>query len=169
MGKRSEFERVEKDFYATIDKRAVLTLLPHITHIRTFSEPCCGKRHLIETLEEFTDIKCVHWSDIDTGKDALTLTVEELNNADCIITNPPWSRHLLHPLILHLKDLAPTYLLLDADWSHTKQAIPYMKYCTDIYSVGRLIWMEGTNTTGKDNCCWYRFAKDAYKTNFHTK
>ena len=33
MGKRSNFERIDKDFYATIDKRAVDTLLPFLLEI----------------------------------------------------------------------------------------------------------------------------------------
>jgi len=70
---------------------------------------------------------------------------------------------------MHFKDLAPTWLLFDADWMHTKQAIPYLKYCTDIVSVGRLIWIEGTKTSGKDNCVWFRFDRKSDGITFHPK
>lgn len=170
MGKRSEFIRAPKDMYPTIDDRAVLALLPHIKDIELYSEPCYGKGHLVEMIDRLSDARCVSYSDIDLGMDALDWTEDELCGSDAIITNPPWSRNILHPMIMHFKDLAPTYLLFDADWAHTKQALPYLKYCTDIISVGRLIWIEGTKMTGKDSVCWYRFDKEPSKQiNFHPR
>ena len=43
MGKRSNFERREADFYPT-PRAAVLPLIPHLrgSGIRTFAEPCAG-------------------------------------------------------------------------------------------------------------------------------
>ncbi len=77
---------------------------------------------------------------------------------------------------MHLKNLAPCWLLFDADWAHTVQSydpINIIGYCTDIVPVGRLKWFEredGKNTKGKDNTCWYRFDKDlAKQTVFHPK
>lgn len=175
MGKRSNFERVDKDFYATIDDRAVKALLPHIKHISIYAEPCYGKGHLVDMLNRLSKSECVVYSDIEDpllpkgGMDALKLTVEDLCGADAIITNPPWSREILHQMILHFKDLAPTWLLFDADWAHTKQSIPYMEFCTDIVSIGRLKWIEGTKGSGKDNCAWYRFDKQSNGITFHPK
>lgn len=171
MGKRSSFERVAKDYYPTIDDRAVLALLPHIKRIKTYVEPCCGELHLVKMLNRLApDLKCLEFSDINDGHDALEIDKKYLMGADAIITNPVWSRPLLHQMIMHFKDLAPTYLLFDADWMHTKQALPYLKFCTDIISVGRLIWIEGTTMTGKDNCCFYRFDKDVSDViKFHPK
>lgn len=169
MGKRSEFERVEKDYYPTIDDRAIKSLIPHLSHLRTYAEPCFGGGHLVQMITKLTHLECVAFSDITSGTDALTIDVDYMNNADCIITNPVWSRSLLHKMILHFKDIAPTWLLFDADWAHTKQSIPYMQYCTDIVSVGRLIWIEGTKMTGKDNCAWYRFDKESKGITFHPK
>lgn len=167
MGKRSDFERVEKDFYRTIDKRAVDALLPFVPKFTRFVEPCNGAGDLSFRLM-MEQLICVHVSDIETGTDALSLKTHDLNAADCIITNPPWSRKILHPIIEHFIDIAPcAWLLFDADWPHTKQSSRYMKYCSDIVSVGRLIWIPGTKTSGKDNCAWYRFSKDATQTFFH--
>lgn len=164
MGKRSEFERVEKDFYRTIDKRAVLALEPHLRH-EDFAEPCSGDMDLVDALIE-KGYHCAWESDITRGTDALSL--ENVGGASCIITNPPWTRSILHPMIDHFISIAPyCWLLFDSDWAHTKQSKPYIKYCTDIVSVGRLIWMPGTKTSGKDNCAWYRFSKDAERTVFH--
>ena len=51
----------------------------------------------------------------------------------------------------------PTWLLLETDWASTKQAAPFMPSCSDIVSVGRLRWFEGTTMSGKQNYAWYRF------------
>ena len=48
--------------------------------------------------------------------DALVVTwgPEVIQHQNCVfITNPPWDRKVLHPLIVHLSDQAPTWLLFD--------------------------------------------------------
>ena len=84
-----------------------------------------------------------------------------------IITNPPWERKLLHPMIEQFSDLRPTWLLFDADWVHTKQAIPFMPRLRKIVSVGRVKWFD--KTAGKDNACWYLFDRhdETYATRFY--
>lgn len=164
MGKRSSFERVEKDYYRTIDPRAVAALATHLPKPVTYVEPCAGKGDLIESLYRLGHT-CVRASDISPSgygidrRDALTL--EYAYPAQCIITNPPWSRPILHRMIEHFVKIADyAWLLFDADWAHTRQSATYMPYCTHIVSVGRLVWIPGTNTSGKDNCAWYRFSRD---------
>ena len=167
MGKRSDFDRLHKDAYQTIDPRAVEALLPHLTPGTKFAEPCCGDRLLIDRLEQ-AGHHCVLATDINMGVDAICLKGEDMVDADCIITNPPWSRPILHELIDHFTLIAPhVWLLFDADWAHTKQSAPYMEKCTDIVSVGRLIWIPGTKVQGKDNCAWYRFSMRRRFTLFH--
>jgi hypothetical protein len=120
MGKRSDFERREADFYPT-PRAAVVPLIPYLHGIRTFAEPCAGDGALVQQLESF-GLRCVYAGDIRTGQDALA--VDDYGNADVIITNPPWKRIWLHPLISHFQRIAPTWLLLDQDWACTKQARP---------------------------------------------
>lgn len=105
------------------------------------------------------------------GIDALSLDVSSLNNADLIITNPPFTRQLMHDLIQHLSALKPTWLLIDADWAFTDQAqLIIHKLCTDIVVIGRLKWIEGTNMSSKDSYAWYRFSTDKSEpTVFNTK
>ena len=79
---------------------------------------------------------------------------------DYFITNPPWNRELLHPMIESLSNIAPTILLFDADWMHTKQSIPYLPRLKSIISIGRIKWIPDSKMTGKDNCCWYWFDKN---------
>lgn len=169
MGSRSDFKRVEKDFYRTIDQRAVKALLPFLDPFTRYSEPCCGVGDLIISLTEAQMI-CTHANDIEWGKDALTLTREELNNPECIISNPPWQRKILHPMIEHFCHISPhVWLLFDSNWANTKQSSRLMKeYCTDIVSVGRLIWIPGTTMSGKDDTSWFRFSRyKKHPTVFH--
>jgi hypothetical protein len=118
MGKRSNFERIPRDFYPT-PYAAVPPLIPHLRGIRTFAEPCCGDGALVSHLESF-GLRCVYQGDISTGQDALAL--DHYGNIDAVITNPPWTRKLLHPMINHFQKIAPTWLLIDQDWAATKQA-----------------------------------------------
>ena len=90
----------------------------------------------------------------------MQLTERDLHDADLIITNPPWDRDVLHPLIDVFSNMLPTWLLFDADWMHTKQAIPFLTRCDRIVSVGRVKWFPETKMVGKDNCAWYLFLPD---------
>lgn len=152
MGKRSDFERISKDYYRTIDHRAVRTLIPHLELSSSFYEPCCGDGILVDQLQDY-GITCVGAS--DTEKDATSYTYDTI--ADCFVTNPPWTRDILHPLIVNLSNQKPTWLLFDSDWIHTKQSIEYLPRLSTIVSVGRLKWIPNTTMQGKDNCSWYLF------------
>lgn len=169
MGKRSQFERIEKDFYRTIDPRAVEPLLPFLVPNTKYAEPCWGMGDLERLLWHGNpSLQCAWASDFGIGPeynvgniDALTLTKAQLKDCDMIITNPPWSRPILHAMIEHFVTLKPTWLLFDADWAYTRQSAQLIKdYCTDIVSVGRLKWIPGTTMSGKDNCAWYHFRGD---------
>jgi hypothetical protein len=158
LGKRSDFPRRPHDDYQTIDPKALARLLPFLKRdgIESFAEPCIGEGHLATALTDL-GFHCVLGSDIKGGIDALLLI--DFNGADAIITNPPWTRAVLHPMIEHFLAHAPvTWLLFDSDWAHNVQAAPYLRYCSDIVAVGRLKWFNGT--AGKDNASWYRFATD---------
>jgi len=160
MGKRSNFERIPRDFYPT-PAAAVLPLLPHITPGTRYIEPCAGNLALVRHLKS-GGLSCVAAYDIDFGggfpggTDARTAKFPT-EVADCFITNPPWSRDVLHPIIENLSRQLPTWLLFDADWMHTKQSAPFMPFLRKIVSVGRVKWIEDSPFTGKDNCCWYLF------------
>jgi hypothetical protein len=109
---------------------------------------------LVGHLESF-GLRCVYAGDIATGRDALAL--DTYGGADAIITNPPYERKTMHALIAHFARVLPTWLLLETDWAYTKQAAPFMPWSSDIVSVGRLRWIEGTSMSGKQNFAWYRF------------
>ena len=132
MGKRSDFERVERDFYPTPYK-AVEPLIRHLPKKQfAFAEPCAGDGALVEHIETMTNGWCSWASDLEPQIDTIVtrhfreVGMEELFEADYIITNPPWDRSLLHPMIEYFTAYRPTWLLFDADWTHTKQSAPYM-------------------------------------------
>lgn len=170
MGKRSTgvFERRERDYYPTPES-AVLPLLPHLLFATRFTEPCAGNGQLAEHLKSHGHI-CIFQSDInpeygcrthDATKDKLvSINPAYRHQSCCFITNPPWSREILHPIIQNLSSQLPTWLLFDADWMHTKQSIPYLPYLRKVVSVGRVKWIPESTMTGKDNCCWYLFDQD---------
>jgi len=153
MGKRSSFERREGDRWAT-PREAVEPLLPHLTGIKTFAEPCCGDGDLVRHLED-AGLRCPWSSDISGGQDALD--IDDFGPVDAIITNPPYTRKVMHAMIDHFSTIAPTWLLIEFDWTATQQAQPFMPLCSHIVIVGRLRWMPGTKNKGKENFAWCRF------------
>lgn len=180
MGKRSDFDRIDRDCYDTQDIKAILPLLPFISG--DFVEPCAGNGTLVKHLEHF-GMRCVSKTDIVPRHPDIA-QVDAMSIRRCsakIITNPPWQRQLkgddgkllppdqqpLHMMIKHFVNIAPSaWLLFDADWAHTVQAVPYLKYCSRIVSVGRVKWFEGTSDSGKENCAWYLFQKGARDIEF---
>ena len=161
MGKRSDFDRVERDFYPT-PYEAVKPLIAHLPQKPfSFAEPCAGDARLILHLEKHGGV-CKYAYDIEPRhqrvKEADALENEYTYGAcEYIITNPPWNRKILHPMIEQFSNQKPTWLLFDADWIHTKQSIPYLTRLKKVVSIGRVKWIEGSNSVGKDNCCWYLF------------
>lgn len=158
MGKRSSFERVPRDYYPT-PYPAVVPLLAHLRPETRFIEPCAGGGALIEHLRRHGH-KCVLAYDIKPLRDGINMADALTGPVDpfaVTITNPPWDRKILHPLIERFSAVGPTWFLFDADWMHTRQAAPYMKWLHKIVSVGRVKWIEDSPFTGKDNCCWYLF------------
>lgn len=168
MGKRSNFTRIPRDAYDT-PLSAVIPLIPHLTD-KNYHEPCAGKGELVKHLSSF-GLYCDMASDIKPREEK----IEQLDatrisyTRSPIITNPPWDRKILHPLIEHFSSIAPhCWLLFDADWAHTKQSISLMKRCEKIVSIGRVKWFPDSKMSGKDNVCWYKFNYDFKgNTTFH--
>ena len=159
MGRRSNFLRIDKDAYDT-PPEAVLPLLPYLHPGTRFIEPCGGKGALTAAVQAHGH-QCVYTCDIAPRasgiiqRDALDLVGRDVLAADMIITNPPWTRECLHPLIDHFRQLRPT-------WAHTQQAGPLLRFCSRFVTVGRVKWIPGTLMTGKDDAAWFRF--EAFET-----
>lgn len=166
MTKRAfgKFTRRKQDAYDSPES-VLVSLRPHLMAGAHFLEPCAGKGDLWVALEQH-GLKCVGATDIEprgggvVQGDALDLREVDFRRAyrsvDYIITNPPWTRGILHPMIDHLSAMRPTWLLFDANWMHTKQAAPFMGKLVKIVSVGRVSWM-GNGVSGFDDCAWHLF------------
>jgi len=166
MSKRDpdKFEKKPRDFYATIDPAAVSALHGHLLPNTWFIEPCAGAGDLAKGLTK-KEHQCAALYDIDpqwdlvVQRNCLSLSKYEVTRASCFITNPPFTWSMLQPIMDHLINLLPTWLLLPADYMHNVRMGPYMKQCNKVVSIGRLYWEEN-KVKGVDNYCWYSFDKD---------
>lgn len=166
MGKRSDFKRRKQDAYYT-PPEAVEPLLAHL-YAGTYIDPCCGDGAIERALDALGGPTCVWASDIEEDARVSNYGVaQHMFPVDVFITNPPWTREILHPIIENLCSQLPTWLLFDAAWAHTKQAIPYKNHCKKIVSVGRVSWMQN-GVSSLDDCAWYLFdAKFTGQTEFY--
>jgi hypothetical protein len=153
MGKRSDFPRRPQDSYDT-PVEAVAPLLPHLAPGTQFVEPCVGDGWLAGHLKRAGHVLV---GAFDLPDDARAKRYAEIEDGVVFVTNSPWRRDVLHPIIVNLSDQAPTWLLLDSDWVHTKQSIPYLPRLRTIVSVGRVRWIPDSPYDGKDNCAWHLF------------
>ena len=102
-------------------------LRKHLEEDFLFAEPCAGDGTLIEHLERKG--VCMWASDIEPQKDGIIqrdynlVGHNALLESEYIITNPPWDRNILHPMIEYFSMWRPTWLLFDADWMHTLSLI----------------------------------------------
>ena len=161
MGKRSDYERKERDFYPT-PLEAFLPVVSHLPYNFTYIEPCAGDGTLVEHIEDHcTGAKLQLASDIEPQADWIEkwdmfeLIIKP--STQFIITNPPWDRKILHSMIEKFSSKVGMFLLFDADWIHTKQSIPYQDMLRSVISVGRVKWIPDSKSVGKDNCAWYYF------------
>lgn len=184
---KKQKERNPRDLYPTPYDPCV----PLLTHLfktgnknLKFIEPCAGDGRLITHFEAHGH-QCIEAYDIEPQspyhgvkipvqkRDILFFGGVKFDRAaDCIITNPPWSRNrdgtgLMHEMIREFSDQLDTWMLFDADWAHLDCAVPFKHLCQTIVSVGRVKWFEGTKHTSMDNCAWYKFTKNKVgDTNF---
>ena len=167
MSKRSSFKKVPKDFYATIDPNAIPPKLSEFVRGKSYASPCYGNCDLEDLL---MDVAVCRWrSDIrNTVRsskvwDAMCLSKNELERCDLIITNPPYSRDVLLPMIDHFISLKPTWLLLPADMMHNLYFGDYMRKCSKVISVGRICWFpkEGKRVASTDNYMWAYWEQEA--------
>ena len=164
MGKRSDFKRRPQDKYRTFDPRAAAALAPHLPWGCRFWEPCAAAADLVKTLQAHGP-ECIVATDTVPEcegvyrLDALTATRADVDATGVthIITNPPWTRAILHRMIMHFSEIRPTWLLFDADWAFTCQSAPFMDRCSRVVPVGRVKWIEGSRHQAMDSCAWYHF------------
>lgn len=167
MGKFSNFERKQRDWYPTIDPKAAAKLAPFVAG--TFIEPCAGDGALIRLLAPY-GLSCAFACDIEPMSEGIEkLDVlffgAQLPPCDQIITNPPYEFAALSPMIDKFRAHAPTWLLLKADFAFKRESRRHMAYCSYFVNVGRLFWEEN-RVRGMEDFAWFRFNKDETETRF---
>lgn len=164
-----KFERRPHDRYVT-PLAATLPLRPFLGNIRTFAEPCCANRQLVAHIEEAGPL-CIHSGDIQEGIDALKDPVLRQLIVDAIITNPPYTWDVLEPMLDLFPSIAPTWLLLEADFMHRPQRSGrHMPICSDVVSIGQVRWFDETKHKSTSHYAWYRFDAAHYgPTVFHPR
>jgi len=181
MGRRSNFEKIPRDYYPTIDPQAVPETFLSFIRGKIYAEPCYGEGALHRLIGD--NAKCGWASDIEVrGKrnpaielDATMLTQDHLIGVDVIVTNPMFTWTALEPLLKHLPTLRPTWLLLPANVMHNKRMGPYMAKCNWVVSVGRLYWFrsqwaEGLSNHQVDNYTgWYDFSNNKPSKSEYTR
>jgi hypothetical protein len=180
MGKRSDEVRIPKDKYYTWDGRAYPIIAPHLAEYSYFLEPCAGGGDMIVALEAM-GLQCVGAGDIEpTGpvgpaswdgkieqRPYEDSPMDEIEACDLIITNPPWKRSMLHPFLDWVIELGkPAWLLIDSNWSFTKQARPFLRHCAMIVPTPRLKWIPDTAHNAMDDTSWYLFKPEVCDTIF---
>lgn len=170
MGKRSNFQRKERDFYPT-PAAAVNALKPFLLPGIQYMEPCVGDGAILRALG--SDYVCMYACDIEPvgesakyaeKRDCLTLTQQHCAHVDVSITNPPWpaiggSGEPTVSIIEHISSLVPSWFLLSSDFSQNRYFGKF-RNCAKIVAVGRVKWIEDSAAPGKDNACWYLFTPE---------
>lgn len=172
MGKRSDFDRRERDFYPT-PLAPVIALKRWLQPGFRYVEPCAGNGNLIRHLAAIGGV-CTWYSDLETGADARNISEIWAIGADYIITNPPWPAvggrgDPTIEIIERCMSVRTTIVLLSADFAHNGYFAERLeRNCWHILSVGRVKWIEGSANIGKDNCAWYVFDRaTCRRTEFH--
>lgn len=160
MGKRSTgFERKPRDLYQTWDPNAYPPLLRFLPPETRFAEPCAGDGELVRHIEAAGHV-CVDAADIHPLTNNIRVCdAREFRCPDAavFITNPPYVWPLVGEIISALMVQRPTWMLLEADWTHNKRCAPLMMRCSMLVSIGRLRWERGTKSAGKQNYVWACF------------
>ena len=179
MGKRSDFTRMKNDSYDTptecvshlVRMMALIEGHKYPGEPRRFVEPCAGRGALVDELESRYGWVCTDKFDVEPRApgvkkaDFTKVTLKRLAPASAIVvTNPPWTRLLLHALIDRLIEAeAEAYLLVDGNWLFTMQARFYMKHISHVGVIGRVRWIPKSPHLSKDDAIWIRIAKGRRK------
>jgi len=145
-----------KDFWPT-PVFETWKLSPHLVPGTLFDEPCAGNGAIIVALT-LLGHRCAGAVDI-------TPRAAGIEQGDArtyvpvsgrIITNPPYRRDLLEPLLEHWIGQWDTWLLLPLDHLVNKWTNRFMRHVDQIVPLGRVSWL-GNGRGGMENFCWFHF------------
>lgn len=172
MTKRNEgaHEPKPRGFYPT-PLKAFEPLAPYLPPGCQVIEPCAGNGALCDHMFKIgceivaaTDIQPEHPN--VAKMDVFQYDLANTPRIDYFVTNPPWPELRRNglptlPIINHLRQIAPTWMLLPSDFMFNVYAAELMGNCGGIIAVGRVKWIPGSANEGFDNAAWYLFGKDS--------
>lgn len=149
---------------------AVAPLIPYLPPRKSYGEPCAGDGALIQHLAHlWPGGRCVFAADMEPqapGIDQILvadLTPEIVGEQlDMWITNTPWPKlggrgDPALSIIKHLITIAPGWFLLPFDFAANEYFKHVIGHCADIVPIGRVQWVPGSESKGKDNVAWFYF------------
>lgn len=162
--RQSRYARRANDAYDTSDPGAVAPLLPFLQPGTRFIEPCAGAGDLVRQLQAAGHV-CAAAFDIAPraeGIEAIDAMSPRWSAVDgeIIITNPPYSRPLVHDLIDTFTGRAGlAWVLLEADFAHRRCNARFMVRCRLVLTIGQIRWVPGTKHKSTKLYAWYLFAQ----------
>lgn len=166
MAKRKvqTFERRANDAYFT-PVEAIYPLAEALNPC-TFIEPCAGDGVIVDTLA-LADFDCAAATDISPAgpsvskKDALAYTFEDVQGVDAVITNPPFKKDMLVPIMDHFLMLETSMvLLLPLDYIANLWFAPYAAHVHKVLPIGRVRWIPGSKSMSMENFAWVALSAD---------
>ena len=155
---KSNYQRVPGDYYPTIDKRCVYALLQHfkIKKTDTIFDVCAPQGSgIIDTLREVGKQNAFCKPD----------SFEEKIRADWIITNPPYDRKLVDPIIerqierIRRNEVSVFACLLRNNFDHAKSRQHIFKdetlYFGQVKMLFRPRWIEKSKGSPIHNYVWH--------------
>lgn len=119
-----------------------------------FIQPCAGPGELIGHLEQ-AGHQCAGAFDLPTDA---RIARYPIGTDVVFIANPPWRRRFEpHKIIANLRDQAPLWALIYSDWLFNARSTPFLSRLRAIVSIGRVKWVEGSESGGFENACWCLF------------
>lgn len=135
---------------------AVTPLLAVLPPQTRFVEPCAGDGILARTLQQAGHL-CMDAYDLEPRGPGVRLADALLTPLTCqAITNPPFERPLLVPLLEAWVRANALWLLLPLDHLANRWFGPYAPHVRRIVPVGRVSWL-GNGKGGMDNHAWVLF------------
>lgn len=165
MQYRSGKEQPPLGFYPTLPS-TIEPLLPLLPKRTRFIEPCAGDYSLAGYLEQHGH-ECVFASDLEPRHEEVCVRDAGKHDfrsiqADMVITNFPYRKQLLKPILENLIPQIDIWMVIYSSWLDTLWAAKFMEHAAIELPIGRARWPLGVEVTdpggaGKRDFSWVLF------------
>lgn len=161
----SNYERVEGDFYPTIDKRCIYGLLEHVVPDGLCVDVCAPDGSgIVDTLKE-----CGYKAAGLPDAFADNIDLDKFMPAQWVITNPPYDRKIVDKIIyrqiqrVDQKEIFGVACLLRSNFSHAKSRVDMFRDCEwylgEIKLLFRPYWSEDRKASPIHNYVWHLWSR----------